>query len=148
MSPDDKAALIASAARSFTVLSEVGAKDSAAVPDPDEWSSEVRRDLAAGATWVVAEGRESGTVGLYAPDGTPRPHIVSALDAAASTESLVFEAPRKDQQVWFIARFGSNVNLANVSPREVLGLEALRLGLRADTADLSIAAGQDRVRVR
>jgi phosphosulfolactate synthase len=134
MAPGAKAELIRRASLDFTVLSEVGAKDAVVRADPDEWSAEVAGDLAAGATWVVAEGRESGTVGLYDPDGTPRPAIVAAITAAAGTNAVIFEAPRKDQQAWFITRFGTNVNLANVAPREVLGLEALRLGLRADTA--------------
>jgi phosphosulfolactate synthase len=135
MEPGAKADLIRRAARDFTVLSEVGAKDAGVRTDPDEWSGEVAADLTAGASWVVAEGRESGTVGLYDPDGSPRPAIVAAVTATAGTEAVIFEAPRKDQQAWFIARFGTNVNLANVAPREVLGLEALRLGLRADTAN-------------
>lgn len=135
MAPAAKTDLIQRAARDFTVISEVGAKDGAVPADPDEWSREVVADLGAGAAWVVAEGRESGTVGLFEPDGTPRPGIVAAVTAAAGTEAVVFEAPRKDQQAWFIARFGANVNLANIAPREVLGLEALRLGLRADTAN-------------
>jgi phosphosulfolactate synthase len=134
MEPGAKAGLIRRAARDFTVLSEVGAKDAIVRVDPDEWAEEVASDLDAGAAWVIAEGRESGTVGLYDSDGSPRPAIVAAVTAAAGSEAVVFEAPRKDQQAWFIARFGTNVNLANVAPRDVLGLEALRLGLRADTA--------------
>jgi phosphosulfolactate synthase len=133
MEPAAKQALIRRACRDFTVISEVGAKDDS-LPDAAEWWTEVVTDLEAGAAWVVAEGRESGTVGLFDPDGTPRPAIVDAVTAAAGTDAVVFEAPRKDQQAWFINRFGPNVNLANIAPGQVLGLEALRLGLRADTA--------------
>jgi phosphosulfolactate synthase (CoM biosynthesis protein A) len=90
------------------------------------------RDLDAGATWVVAEGRESGTVGLYESDGSVRSALVDALVAVSPT-CVVFEAPRKDQQAWLIRHLGPDVSLGNVAPTEVMGLEALRLGLRADT---------------
>jgi phosphosulfolactate synthase len=129
-----KAALIRRAARDFTVFSEVGAKDPAVPVEPDAWARAARADVEAGATWVIAEGRESGTVGIYGPDGTVRDSVVDALVAAVGVERIVFEAPRKDQQAWFIRNLGPDVNLANVAPRDALGLEALRLGLRADTA--------------
>jgi len=137
MTPDDKAALIERAARRFTVVSEVGRKRaSERVPAP-EWADEVLADLAAGATWALAEGRESGTVGIYDDAGAVRDDIVTALVDAAGVERIVFEAPAKDQQAWFVQRYGPNVNLANVAVSDVLGLETLRLGLRADTIDLS-----------
>ena len=94
-------------------------------------------DLDAGATWVIAEGRESGTVGLYRPDGGVREDVVEAVAAAVGLPRITFEAPRKDQQAWFIRRFGADVNLGNVSSGEIIGLEALRLGLRADTVQLA-----------
>jgi phosphosulfolactate synthase len=130
--PGEKASLIAQAARRFVVLSEVGSKDPRICAVPSAWMDEVARDLDAGATWVVAEGRESGTVGLYEPDGSVREALVEAL-SAVSTNRVVFEAPRKDQQAWLIRRLGPDVSLGNVAPSEVMGLEALRLGLRADT---------------
>jgi phosphosulfolactate synthase len=117
----------------FVVLSEVGAKDPAASAQPAEWVDEVVGDLAAGASLVLTEGRESGTVGLFRPDGSVRCDLVEALVRSAGLSRLVFEAPRKDQQAWFINRFGPEVNLANVALDETIGLEALRLGLRADT---------------
>jgi phosphosulfolactate synthase len=89
----------------------------------------------------VAEGRESGTVGLYGPDGSVREDVVEAVVAGVGQGAIVFEAPRKHQQAWFIRRFGSDVGLGNVTAAEVLGLEALRLGLRADTVGLSRAGG-------
>ncbi|MDP9073900.1 MAG: phosphosulfolactate synthase, partial [Actinomycetota bacterium] len=95
--------------------------------------------LDAGASWVLLEGRDSGTVGLYRPDGSVRTDMVTAVVGAADLERLVFEAPRKDQQAWFINRFGSDVNLANVSLADALGVEALRLGLRGDTVGLNAA---------
>jgi phosphosulfolactate synthase len=130
--PGEKARLIEEASRRFVVLSEVGSKDPRARPVASAWADEVARDLDAGATWVVAEGRESGTVGLYEPDGSVRGALVDAL-AAVSLDRIVFEAPRKDQQAWLIRRLGADVSLGNVAPAEVMGLEALRLGLRADT---------------
>ena len=136
MQPSEKAGLIREAASRFTVLSEVGSKDPRAPAVPSAWADEVARDLDAGATWVVAEGRESGTVGLYEPDGSVRADIVEAL-LAVSPARMVFEAPRKDQQAWLIRLLGPDVSLGNVAPTEVLGLEALRLGLRADTIGLT-----------
>jgi phosphosulfolactate synthase len=133
----DKHELIRLAGSSFTVLSEVGSKEQAAIAHPGAWAEEVEGDLRAGASWVLAEGRESGTVGLYQPDGSVRSEIIEAIADRAGPARLVFEAPRKDQQAWLINRFGPGVNLANVAAADVLGLEALRLGLRADTILLS-----------
>ncbi|MGH2677778.1 MAG: phosphosulfolactate synthase [Actinomycetota bacterium] len=138
----DKRVLIAEAADRFTVLSEVGSKDPAVTVSPREWADEMSGDLEAGASWVLTEGRESGTVGLYEPDGAVREAVVDAVVEAAGLVRLIFEAPRKDQQAWFINRFGSDVNLGNVALAEVMGLEALRLGLRADTIELSRRAGR------
>jgi phosphosulfolactate synthase len=128
-----KAALIRRAAASFTVVSEVGMKDPTSVLTPATWVELARADLDAGASAVLTEGRESGTVGLYAPDGSVRRDVVDALLDHLGAERLVFEAPHRHQQAWLVRRIGPDVNLANVAPREALGLEALRLGLRADT---------------
>lgn len=130
-----KADLIAEAARHFIVLAEVGAKDPAVRQTPEQWARAVRRDLDAGATWVLAEGRASGTVGLYEKSGTVREDVVAAIVSVAGYDCVVFEAPREDQQAWFVRHFGPDVNLANVRPGDALGLETLRLGLRADTYD-------------
>lgn len=129
-----KAALIRRASASFTVVAEVGMKEPTPTLSPSTWVALARADLDAGAATVIAEGRESGTVGLYAPDASVRTDVVEALLDHVGPEHLLFEAPRKDQQAWLIRHIGPEVNLANVAPREVLGLEALRLGLRADTA--------------
>jgi phosphosulfolactate synthase len=137
MTVEDKHDLIRVASSGFTVLSEVGAKSRTTRMHPGQWAEEVAGDLAAGARWVLAEGRESGTVGIYRDDGSVREDVVSAVVAAGGVERMVFEAPRKDQQAWFVRRFGPEVNLANIAATEVLGLETLRLGLRADTIDLS-----------
>jgi phosphosulfolactate synthase len=128
-----KQELIAEAARHFIVLAEVGTKDPGARLAPAQWAQEVAGDLEAGATWVLAEGRASGTAGIYDPSGAVREDVIAALVSVAGPELLVFEAPREQQQAWFVRRFGPDVNLANVSPADVLGLETLRLSLRADT---------------
>jgi phosphosulfolactate synthase len=130
---EEKAALIRHAARSFTVIAEVGLKDPTAVLSPATWVALARADLDAGAAMVIAEGRESGTVGLYARDGSIRAEVMDALVDEVGADRVLFEAPRKDQQAWLIRHVGPNANLANIAAREVLGLEALRLGLRADT---------------
>lgn len=133
MDPAAKRALIAQAARRFIVLAEVGLKDPGAQLAPRQWASSVADDLDAGATWVIAEGRASGTVGIFDPAGGVREDIVAAIAAAAGPGSVVFEAPRDAQQAWFVRRFGPDVNLANVDPAAALALETMRLGLRADT---------------
>lgn len=137
----EKRRLIAHASRRFVVLSEVGSKDPDAPVSPTAWSEEIAGDVDAGASWVLAEGRESGTVGLYEPDGGVRQDVVEAVVATVGLPRVVFEAPRKDQQAWFISRFGPDVNLGNVAPVDLIGLEALRLGLRADTVQLSRPVG-------
>jgi phosphosulfolactate synthase len=128
-----KRELIAEAAGQFIVLAEVGSKDPGAQLTPAQWAQAVSADLEAGATWVLAEGRASGTVGIYDGAGAVREDVVAALVSAADPEFLVFEAPQEAQQAWFVRRFGPDVNLANVDAAHVLGLETLRLSLRADT---------------
>lgn len=135
---DDKRQLIKKAAETFTVLAETGVKDPQVTLSVRQWRDEIAEDLAAGATWIIAEGRESGTVGIYDASGRPRPDIIDAVVDAAGVDRVLFEAPRKDQQVWLINRFGPQVNLGNVAPDDVLALTTLRLGLRADTARLTL----------
>ncbi|HEX6207086.1 MAG TPA: phosphosulfolactate synthase, partial [Actinomycetota bacterium] len=130
---EEKHRLIAEASDRFVVVSEVGSKDPEATVSPAAWAEEVAADLEAGAEWVLTEGRESGTVGLYTPRGEVREDVVEAVTRVAGPARLIFEAPRKSQQAWLIRRFGPDVNLGNVRLDEVLGVEALRLGLRADT---------------
>jgi phosphosulfolactate synthase len=115
------------------VLAEVGPKDPGVHLTPGQWAQALSDDLEAGATWVLAEGRASGTVGVYDPSGAVREEVVDALVSVAGPDCLVFEAPREGQQAWFVRRFGPDVNLANVHPADALGLETLRLSLRADT---------------
>jgi phosphosulfolactate synthase len=128
-----KQALIRELAADFVVLAETGAKEGNYPPTPAEWGEEMARDLEAGASWVIAEGRESGTVGLYRADEAIREDLVEAIVAWVPQDKVIFEAPRKGQQVWFVRQLGTDVNLGNVAPDNVLSLETLRLGLRADT---------------
>ncbi|MEJ7797644.1 MAG: phosphosulfolactate synthase [Solirubrobacteraceae bacterium] len=130
---DDKHELIARLARDFTVYAEVGDKDSNAILAPYRWVQLIRAALQAGAELVVCEGRATGTAGLYRADGELRTGLIDEIVHEIDLGRLVFEAPRKDQQSWLINRFGAAVNLGNVPPHEVISLESLRLGLRADT---------------
>jgi phosphosulfolactate synthase len=100
---------------------------------PYRWVQLIRDALAAGAAMVVCEGRATGTAGLYRPDGEARTGLIDEIVHEIEPAKLIFEAPRKHQQAWLIARHGSDVNLGNIPPAEVLSLETLRLGLRADT---------------
>jgi phosphosulfolactate synthase len=129
----EKRRLIFEATRRFLVIAEVGSKSPEAEVSAKAWAEEMLGDLEAGAIWTLAEGRESGTVGLYHEDGRIRTEVAEAVAEAVGLSRVVFEAPRKEQQAWLIQRFGANVNLGNVAQNEVFAVEALRLGLRADT---------------
>lgn len=128
-----KLELIAELAQEFTVLSEVGSKDDTRIMAPYVWVEQIASELAAGAWKVIAEARESGTAGIYRADGEVRMGLIDEIAHAVPVERLLFEAPRKQQQVWFLKRFGHEVSLGNIAPDDVLSLETLRLGLRADT---------------
>lgn len=130
---DEKLGLIADLARDFYVLSEVGSKDQAKILPPYKWVQMIRAELDAGSSMVICEARESGTAGIFRPNGEIRSGLVDEIVDMVGLDRVMFEAPRKSQQVWFIRHFGPNVNLGNISPEEVLPLETLRLGLRADT---------------
>jgi phosphosulfolactate synthase len=128
-----KLELIADFARDFTVLSEVGSKDAEAVFAPYQWVEWIKAELAAGAWKVITEGREGGTAGIYRPTGEMRTGLVDEIVHEVPVESLIFEAPSKASQAWFVKQFGPSVNLGNIPPDEVIPLETLRLGLRGDT---------------
>jgi phosphosulfolactate synthase len=132
--PTTKRELITRLAKEFTVFSEVGSKDSEEIMAPYRWVEQIRAELEAGAWKVVAEARESGNAGIYRPDGELRMGLIDEIAHAVDPASLIFEAPRKAQQVWFLRRFGPDCNLGNIAPGDVLALETLRLGLRSDTA--------------
>ena len=135
--PDaEKLGLIESLAADFTVFAEVGEKDPDALLAPYRWVELIRTALDAGAEWVTCEGRATGDAGLYRPDGEPRTGLIDEIVHEVDRAKLIFEAPQKHQQVWFIRHLGGDVNLGNVLPRDVLSVETLRLGLRADTLAL------------
>lgn len=131
----DKVALIERLAQEFTVLSEVGSKDDTQIMAPYRWVEQIEAELAAGAWLVIAEARETGTAGIYRADGEVRMGLIDEIAHAVDVGRVMFEAPQKDQQVWFLRRFGPDCNLGNIAPDEVLSLETLRLGLRSDTLE-------------
>ncbi len=128
-----KLELIADFARDFTVLSEVGSKDSSVEFAPEEWTAWIREELDAGAWKVITEARESGTAGIFTKTGEMRTGLIDEMVGELDADDLVFEAPTKAAQAWFIKHFGPEVNLGNIPPDEVIALETLRLGLRGDT---------------
>ena len=130
---DRKLELIEEFARDFTVLSEVGSKDSSVEYTADEWTKWLREELDAGAWKVITEAREGGTAGIFDSSGGMRTELIGEIAAAVGIENVVFEAPSKSAQAWFIKQFGPSVNLGNIPPEEVIPLETLRLGLRGDT---------------
>jgi phosphosulfolactate synthase len=116
-----------------TVISEVGSKKKEVIYTPDEWVAMMKSELDAGSVKVIAEARESGTTGIYNEDGSINNKIISAISEHVKLENVIWEAPLKSQQAWFIKHFGANVNLGNIAPYEIIPLESLRLGLRGDT---------------
>lgn len=134
MTRRQKSGLISACAERFTVLAEIGRKDETAPVFPGQWAADARADLGAGARYIVTEGRESGTVGLYEADGSVREAVAAAVVEAAGVERVLFEAPQRAQQSWLIRRYGANVNIGNVRPAAAVSVETLRLGLRSDTA--------------
>jgi phosphosulfolactate synthase len=130
---DRKLELIADFARDFTVLSEVGSKDSDVVYAPYQWVAWIKEELAAGAWKVITESREGGTAGIFRPSGEMRTGLVDEIAHSIDFHDLVWEAPTKAAQAWFVKHFGPEVNLGNIPPEEVIPLETLRLGLRGDT---------------
>ncbi len=133
-----KLELIERLARDFIVLSEVGSKDdTGAITPPYRWVEDMGEELAAGAWLVIAEGREAGTAGIFRPTGEVREGLIGEIVHGIDVNRILFDAPRKAQQVWFVRRFGPDVNLSNIATSDVLPLETLRLGLRSDTLGLA-----------
>jgi phosphosulfolactate synthase len=130
---DRKLELITEFARDFVFLSEVGSKDSDVNIAPYLWVQWIKEELDAGAWKVIAEGREGGTAGIYRPTGELRTGLVDEIEHSISFHDLIWEAPTKTSQAWFVKHFGTEVNLGNIPPDEVIALETLRLGLRGDT---------------
>lgn len=119
--------------KDFTVLSEVGSKEEGILISPAKWIRMMSNELEAGSWKVIAEARESGTVGIYRPNGSAHVVLINKILAKVNMEDILWEAPIKSQQVWFVQQFGANVNLGNIGPDGVIPLECLRLGLRGDT---------------
>jgi phosphosulfolactate synthase len=133
---EEKTALIRDLAGEFTVFAEVGEKDPDALMAPYVWVELIKEALEAGAHQVICEGRASGDAGLYRRDAEPRTGLIDEIAHEVDSSRLIFEAPQKAQQVWFIEQFGPDVNLGNILPSDVISLETLRVGLRADTLKL------------
>jgi phosphosulfolactate synthase len=130
---EEKLELIADFARDFTVLSEVGSKDTEVNFAPYLWVQWIKEELEAGAWKVITESRESGTAGIFRPTGEMRTGLIDEIVHEIAVGDLIFEAPTKASQAWFVKEFGPTVNLGNIPPDEVIPLETLRLGLRGDT---------------
>jgi len=140
-----KLELIQELARDFTVLSEVGSKDPEVNFAPYLWVQWIKEELEAGAWKVITEAREGGTAGMFRPTGELRTGLVDELAHDIDVADLIFEAPTKASQAWFIKHFGPGVNLGNIPPDEVIPLETLRLGLRSDTIE-EVLLAEDRAR--
>jgi phosphosulfolactate synthase len=128
-----KCEFIKELAKAVTVVSEVGSKEEGIMIRPNLWIQMMEKELEAGAWKVIAEARESGTVGIYRPNGKAHVTLINKITAKVDPEKIIWEAPLKSQQVYFIKQLGYDVNLGNIAPAEVIALESLRLGLRSDT---------------
>lgn len=135
MDHDQKCEYIQTLAKQVTVLSEVGSKDDQKIIPPYKWIALMQKELDAGAWKVIGEARESGNVGLFRSTGEVRSGLVEEILTKIPFEKIIWEAPQKAQQVWFIKLLGANVNLGNIAPNEIIPLETIRLGLRGDTFD-------------
>ncbi|WP_276360263.1 phosphosulfolactate synthase [Daejeonella sp. H1SJ63] len=132
---EQKCEYISKLSEQVTVISEVGSKDAAKIFAPYKWISLMQAEIQAGSWKVIAEARESGNVGLYRDSGEVRQGLVDEILTQIPAETIIWEAPQKAQQVWFIKLIGSNINLGNIAPADVIPVETLRLGLRSDTFD-------------
>jgi len=130
---DRKCEFIRELSKSVKVLSEVGSKDAEKIIPPYKWISQMQAELDAGAVKVIGEAREGGNVGLFRSTGEVRSGLVEEILTKIPSERIIWEAPQKAQQVWFIKLLGANVNLGNIAPNEIVSLETIRLGLRGDT---------------
>jgi phosphosulfolactate synthase len=138
-----KRELIERLSREFTVFAEVGSKDADFIMAPYIWVEQIESDLEAGAWKVIAEARESGTAGIYRANGEVRSGLIDEIAHAIDPARLIFDAPLQQQQVWLLKRFGTECNLGNIAPADVLSLETLRLGLRSDTVERFALGGED-----
>ena len=130
---DEKCEYIRKLSKYVTVLSEVGSKDELKIIPPYKWIQLMNKELEAGSWKVIGEAREGGNVGLFRSTGEVREGLVDEILTQIPNERIIWEAPQKSQQVWFIKLIGANVNLGNIAPNEIIPLETIRLGLRGDT---------------
>ena len=130
---DVKCEYIQKLSKNFKVISEIGSKDESIILDDSQWISFMKKELDAGSWKVIAEAREGGNVGMFDPNGNIKKNLINKITSNIPSEKILWEAPQKKQQVWFINSFGANVNLGNISPNDIISLECLRLGLRGDT---------------
>lgn len=135
----EKCGYIEKLTKHFTVLSEVGSKDATHIMAPYKWIELMRAELEAGASYVIAEAREAGNVGIYRGSGEVREGLVQEILTQIPAEKIIWEAPQKAQQLYFLELIDQNVNLGNIAPNEVIPLEAMRIGLRGDTFDLYLS---------
>ena len=140
-----KLELISELSRDFVVLSEVGSKDAEVVFAPYQWVEWMTGELAAGAWKVITEARESGTAGVFRPTGEIRAGLIDEIVHGIAVGDIIFEAPTKESQAWFVRHLGPDVNLGNIPPEEIIPLETLRLGLRADTLNELLLRDESRV---
>ncbi len=129
----EKCGYIEKLAKHVTIFSEVGSKDAAHIMPPYKWIELMKAELEAGASYVIAEAREAGNVGIYRGSGEVREGLVQEILTQIPEKRIIWEAPQKAQQVYFLELLGANVNLGNIAPNEVIPLEATRVGLRGDT---------------
>ncbi len=132
---EEKCEYIRKLTKQVTVISEVGSKDVQKIFAPYKWIKLMQSEIEAGAWKVIAEARESGNVGIYRDSGEVRQGLIDEILTQIPAETIIFEAPQKAQQVWFIKLIGANVNMGNIAPIDVIPLETLRLGIRSDTFD-------------
>ena len=133
MEHDKKCELIHKLSKDFKVISEIGSKDESLTIEDDKWISYMKKELEAGSWKVIAEAREGGNVGMFETNGDIKGKLIKNITKEIDIANILWEAPLKKQQIWFINEFGANVNLGNISPNSIIALECLRLGLRGDT---------------
>lgn len=133
MDHDLKCKYISEFAKNYTVLSEVGSKRVEINLSDEEWVLEMKKENQAGSTFVIAEAREAGNIGIYDKSGAVKTDLIKLISQHFDVNKILWEAPQKNQQVYFIKEYGANVNLGNIAPNEVIPLETIRLGLRGDT---------------
>ena len=133
MEHDKKCELIHKLSKDYKVISEIGSKDESLTIEDDKWISYMKKELEAGSWKVIAEAREGGNVGMFETNGDIKEKLIKNITKDIDISNILWEAPLKKQQIWFINEFGANVNLGNISPNSIISLECLRLGLRGDT---------------